>query len=36
MACDGYSCSALMGNWWEQKQSYKQPTKLKPDSKIVR
>lgn len=36
MNCDGYSCSALMGNWMEERDTFKQPHKLQPSSKIHR
>jgi hypothetical protein len=35
MSCDGYTSSALMGNWFEEKQSFKQPSKLQPESRHV-
>ncbi len=36
MNCDGYSCSALMGNWFEERDAFKQPYKLQPGEKIHR
>lgn len=36
MNCDGYSCSALMGNWMEEREAFKQPHRLQPCTKIHR
>jgi len=36
MNCDGYSCSALMGNWFEERDAFKQPSRLRPGEKIHR
>ena len=36
MACDGYSCSALMGNWQDERQAFKQPSRLWPTQREVR
>lgn len=36
MACDGYSCSALMGNWAEEKLSFRQPSRLFPGQREAR
>lgn len=33
MNCDGYSCSSLMGNWYEERGAFKQPRKLNPENK---
>lgn len=36
MNCDGYSCSALMGNWMEERDAFKQPYRLQLGSKVHR
>ena len=36
MAGDGYSCSALMGNWQEERQAFKQPSRLFPGHRKIR
>ena len=36
MNCDGYSCSSLMGNWFEERRAFQQPSKLNPGQKIHR
>lgn len=36
MNCDGYSCSALMGNWMEERTAFQQPSRLQPAKKIHR
>lgn len=36
MNCDGYSCSALMGNWMEERMAFKQPYRLQQGAKIHR
>lgn len=36
MNCDGYSSSALMGNWVEERDAYKQPSRLRPGDKLHR
>lgn len=36
MSCDGYTSSALMGNWYEDRQADKQNSKMKPEDKLVR
>lgn len=35
-ACDGYSCSALMGNWFEHRNTLKQASQLRPEEKLLR
>jgi len=34
--CDGYGCSALMGNWFEQRSAFKQTSLMKPDERQAR
>lgn len=34
--CDGYNCSALMGNWHEQRSAFKQHSLLKPEEREAR
>lgn len=36
MACEGYNCSSLMGNWFEERQAEKQISKKEPDARILR
>jgi hypothetical protein len=36
MACDGYNCSALMGNWYEERRAFKQPARMHREDKTAR
>ena len=36
MTCDGYSCSALMGNWLEERMSFKQQSRMEPNHRVAR
>ena len=36
MSCEGYTPSALMGNWFEEKGRYHQPNKMNPEARHVR
>lgn len=36
MSCEGYDCSTLIGNWFEERQTMKQESKKNPDFRIKR